>query len=156
MDSAISTLVPSLSRSSSSSRHCRCFGKLARSRRSTSGRATPPRAPPASPRSRRRVGCGCRASVSPHCLLRRELTSSELRRGHRCRGQGSVVHHFSLFLSQSFAESCWCSSGSSFARSPTRDAGGWPHPTAVPPFARARSLGCSRVRVSGTNRRGVR
>jgi len=60
----------------------------------------PPRAPLASPQPRRRVGCGYRASVSPHCLLRRELTSPELRYGHRRRGQGSVVHHFSSFLSQ--------------------------------------------------------
>jgi len=100
MDSAISTSVRPLSRSSSSPRRRRCFCELARSRLSTSGPATPPRAPPASPLPRHRVGCDCRASGSPHCLLRRELTSPELRRGHRCRGQGSVVHHFSLFLSQ--------------------------------------------------------
>jgi len=90
----------SLSRSSSSPCVRRCFGELARSHLGISGRATPPSAPPASPRHRRRVGCGCRASVSPHCLLRRELTSPELRRGHRCRGQGSVVHHFFSFLFQ--------------------------------------------------------
>ena len=100
VDSAIFTPVHPLSRSTSSPRCRRCFGELARSRLSTSGRATPPRAPPASPLPRHRVGCGCRASVSPHCLLRRELTSPELRHGHRCRGQGSVVHHFSSFLSQ--------------------------------------------------------
>jgi len=88
VDSAISTLVPPLSRPSSSPR------------RSVSGQVTPSSAPPASSLPRRRVGCGCRASVSPHCLLRRELTSPELCRGHRCRGQGSVVHHFSSFLSQ--------------------------------------------------------
>ena len=87
-------------RSSSSPRRRRCFGKLARSRLGTSGRATPPSAPPASPRPRCRVGCGCRASVSPHCPLRHELTSPELRRGHRYRGQGSIVHHFSSLLSQ--------------------------------------------------------
>ena len=36
----------------------------------------------------------------PHCLLRRELTSPELRHGHRRRGQGSVVRHFTSFLSK--------------------------------------------------------
>ena len=96
--SAISTLVRPLSRLSSSPRRRRCFGELARSRLSVSGQATPPSAPLASPQRRRQVGCGCRASVSPHCLLCRELTSPELRRGHRCRGRGSVVHHFLSFL----------------------------------------------------------
>jgi len=100
VDSAISSLVRSLSRSSSSPRRRRCFGELARSRLGTSGRATPPSAPPGSLRHRRWVGCGCRASVSPHCPLRHELTSPESRRGHRCRGQGSVVHHSFSFLSQ--------------------------------------------------------
>ena len=150
-----SPLASILSHSSSSPRLCRCFGELARSCLSIFGQATPPSAPPASPLHCRHVGCGCRASVSPHCLLRRDLTSLELRRGHRCRGQGSIVYHFFSFLFKSFALSCWCSLGSSFARSPTRDAGGWPHTTAVPSFARSRSLGCGRVRVSGTNRRGV-
>ena len=88
----------SLSRSTSSPCLRRCFGELARSHLGISGRATPPNAPPAFPHHCRHVGCGCRASVNPHCLLRHELTSSELRRGHRCRGQGSVVHHFFLFL----------------------------------------------------------
>jgi len=100
VDSAILPLALSLARSSSSPRLRRCFGELARSCLGISGRATPPSAPPASPLHRHRVGYGCRASVSPHCLLRRELTSPELRRGHRCRGQGSVVHHFFSFLFQ--------------------------------------------------------
>jgi len=34
------------------------------------------------------------------------------------------------------------------------DGVGWPHTTAVPPLARARSLGCGRVRVSGIYHRG--
>ena len=71
---------------------CSCHG--------ISGRAAPPSALPASPRHRCRVGCSCRASVSPHCLLCRELTSPEFRHGHRCRGQGSVVQHFFSFLLQ--------------------------------------------------------
>ena len=89
----------SLSRSSSFPRLCRCFGELARSRLGISSQATPPSALPASPRPRCQVSCDCRASVSPHCLLRRELTSPELRRGHQCHGQGSIVHHFFSFLS---------------------------------------------------------
>jgi len=89
----------SLVRSSSSPRRCRCFGELAPSCLCISGQATPPSAPPASPLHHRRVGCGCRASVSPHCP-RRELNSPELRRVHRCCGQGSVVHHSFSFLSQ--------------------------------------------------------
>jgi len=97
---AISTLVRPLSRLSSSPRRRRCFGELMRSRLSVSGQATPSSAPLASPQHRRRVGCGYRALVSPHCPLRRELTLLELRHGHRRRGQGSVVHHFSSFLSQ--------------------------------------------------------
>ena len=88
----------SLSRSSSSPRVRRCFGELTRSRLGISGRATPPSALPASPHHRRHVGCGCRSSVSLHCPLRRELTSPEFRRGHRCRGQRYVVHHFFSFL----------------------------------------------------------
>ena len=100
VDSAISPLAFSLSRSLSYPPRRRCFGELARSRLAISGRATPPSAPPASPLHRRHVGCDYRASVSPHCPLRRDLTSPELRRGHRCRGQGYVVHLFSSFLSQ--------------------------------------------------------
>jgi len=95
-----SQLSLSLSRAPSSPRRRRCFGELARACLRVSSRATPSIAPPASPRPRRRVGCSCRASVSPHCLLRRELTSPELHHGHRRRGQGSVVHHSSSFLSQ--------------------------------------------------------
>jgi len=90
-----------LARSSSSPCLRRCFGELARSHLGIFDRVTPPSAPPAlpaSPHHRRHIGCGCRASVSPHCLLRRELTSSKLRRGHRCRGLGCVVHHFFSFL----------------------------------------------------------
>ena len=90
----------SLAHSSSSPRVRRCFGELARLRLGISGRATPPSAPPASPHHHRHVGCDCRALVSPHCPLRRELTSPELRRGHWCRGQGSVVHHSFSFLFQ--------------------------------------------------------
>jgi len=94
------SLSLSLSRASSSPRHRRCFGELARTCLRVSGQATPSITPLASPQHRRRVGCSCRALVSPHCLLRRELTSLELRHGHRRRGQGSVVHHSSSFLSQ--------------------------------------------------------
>ena len=89
----------SLSRASSSPRRRRCFGELARACLRVSSQATPSIAPLASPQHRRRVGCSCQASISPHCLLRRELTSPELRHGHRRRGQGSVVHHSSSFLS---------------------------------------------------------
>jgi len=90
----------SLSRSSSSPRLRRYFGELVRSCLSISGRATPRSAPPASLCHRCCVGCSCRASVSPHCLLRRELTSPEFGHGHRCRGQGSVVQYFFSFLFQ--------------------------------------------------------
>jgi len=93
-------LASSLSRSSFSPRRRHYFDELACSRLGTSGRATPLNASPASPLHRRRVGCSCRASVSPHFPLRRGLTSPELCRGHRCRGQGSVVHHSFSFLSQ--------------------------------------------------------
>ena len=138
----------------SSPRLHRRFGKLGRSCHGVSGRVTPPSASSASLRHRCRVGCSYRASVSLHCLLRCELTSPEFRRGHRCRGQGSLVHHFLSFFLYSFASSCCCSTRSSTARSPTRDAGDRPRTAAVPPFARARSLGRVRVRVSSTNRRG--
>ena len=100
VDNAILPLALSLSRSSSSPRLRRCFGELVRSCLGISGRATPPSAPPASPRHRCHVGCSCRASVSPHCLLRCELTSPEFRHGHRCRGQGSIVQYFFSFLFQ--------------------------------------------------------
>ena len=131
------SLSLSRARSSSSPRLCHCFGELMCSCLGISGEATPPRAPLASPHHRRRIGCSCRASVSPHCLLRRELTLPEFRHGHQCRGQGSVVQHFFSFLFQKLRLVI----GVSFARSPTRDADGRPHTTVVPPFARARSLG---------------
>jgi hypothetical protein len=92
--------VSSLSRASSFPRRRRCFGELARAHLRVSGQAARSSAPQASPLHRRRAGCDCRASVSPHCLLRRELTSPEFRHGHRRRGQGSVVHHSFSFLSQ--------------------------------------------------------
>ena len=90
----------SRARSSSSPRIRHCFVELARSGLGIFGQATLPSTPPASPRHRCRIGCGCQASVSPHCLLRHELTSLELRRGHQCHGQGSIVHHFFSFLFQ--------------------------------------------------------
>ena len=100
VDSAIPLPVPSLSRASSSPRRRRCFGELARACLLVSGQATASSAPQASPLHRRQVGCDCRASVSPHCLLRRELASPEFRHGHRRRGQGSVAHHSFSFLFQ--------------------------------------------------------
>ena len=77
----------------------RRLGELKSSCRHISGRATPPRASPASLRHRRHVSCSSQASVSPHCLLCCELTSSEFHRDHRRRGQNSLVHHFLSFLS---------------------------------------------------------
>jgi len=100
VDNAIPLPVRSLSRASSSPRRHRCFGEFARSRLRVSGQATLPSAPLASPLHHREIGCGRRASVSPHCLLRHELTSPELRHGHRRSGQGSVVRHFASFFSQ--------------------------------------------------------
>ena len=144
----------SLSRSSSSPRLHRRYGELGSPCRGVSSRAAPPNASPESPYHRRRVGCSCRASVSPHCLLRRELTSSEFRHGHWGHGLGSLVEHFFSFLFQKLRLVMLMLVGVLFCPFPTRDAGGWPHTTTVPPIARARSLGCGRVRVFGTNRRG--
>ena len=90
----------SLARSSSSPCLRRCFGELRRSCHGISGQVTTPSASPTSLHHCRHVGCSCRASVCPHCILRRELTSLEFRHGHRCRGQGSLVQHFFSFLFQ--------------------------------------------------------
>ena len=88
----------SLSRSPCSPSLRRRFSELTSSCHGVSGQVTPPSTSPASLHHRRHVGCTFRASVSPHCLLRRELTSPKFHRGYRCRGQGSLVQHFFSFL----------------------------------------------------------
>ena len=74
------------------------FGDLLRPLNHVSSRASPPRAPPRRPLPRRPSLSLSRALVRPHCQLRRELHLAGVRRGHRRRGQASLLHHFSPFL----------------------------------------------------------
>ena len=75
-----------------------CFGELSRPLHRVSGQAGPPRAPPRRPLPRRPSISHSRALVRPHCQLRHELHLTGVRRGHRRRGQTSLLHNSFSFL----------------------------------------------------------
>jgi len=127
-------------------------GELFRPLHRVSGQASPPRAPPRCPLPRCPSLSLSRELVRPHCQLRRELHLAGVRRGHRWRGQASLLHHFSPFLFLALPLDSlmlgvnlnW--DGISSARRRTARS------TAEPPFTPASPLELGRVRVSHLGR----